>query len=56
MKKNTIIILCCIILVSIPAFTYSADGFYVSGNIGLAAPSDPDVVDSDLPGISFKDK
>jgi len=53
MNRNIIIILCCAILVSIPAFTYSADGFYMSGNIGIAAPSDPDVVDSDLPGVSF---
>lgn len=53
MKINIIITLCCVILISIPTFTYSAEGFYMSGNIGMAAPSDPDVVDSDMPGVSF---
>jgi len=53
MKKNIIIIFCFAILVSIPAFTYSAEGFYLSGNFGLAAPTDSDVTDSTMPGDTF---
>ena len=53
MKRNIIIIFYCAILVSIPTFTYSAEDFYVSGNLGLAAPTDPNVTDSTLPGVSL---
>jgi hypothetical protein len=47
MKKDIIIIFYFAILALIPAFRYGAEGFYMSGNFGLAAPADQDVVESD---------
>lgn len=53
MKKNILIIACCTMLLSISTIAYSAEGPYVSGNLGLAILSDSDVTDSTVPGITL---
>lgn len=53
MTKNMLIILSCAALLSISTFVYGAEGLYISGNIGLAMPTDMDTEDSTEPGESF---
>ncbi len=45
MKKTFLITVCCAILLSISPIAYSADGLYVSGNLGL----------TDVPNMNFTD-
>lgn len=54
MKKTYSIITGCIMLLSISSIAYSAEGSYVSGNLGLAILSDSNVTDSTVPGISIE--
>lgn len=51
MKKNIFIITGCTMLLSISAVAYSAEGPYVSGNLGIATPNNSDVTDSLEPGL-----
>lgn len=53
MKKNILLAVCCVAMLSVSTISYSAEGPYVSGNLGLAIPSDSDITDSTLPGITF---
>lgn len=53
MKKNILMITGCSILLSISSIAYSAEGPYVSGNLGIAIPSDSEVTDSTVPGITL---
>ena len=46
MKRTLLITLCCIIAVFFTTQAYSADGPYLSANLGLAAMSDSDVTES----------
>lgn len=54
MKKNLLIISVCVLAFFFSSSAYSAEGLYVSGNIGLAIASDSDVTDSLNPGVSEK--
>jgi opacity protein-like surface antigen len=53
MKKSILAITGCAMLLLISSFANSAEGPYVSGNLGLAIPRDSDVTDSTLPGITL---
>ncbi len=53
MKKKISTIACCAMLLSISTIAYSAEGPYVNANLGLAIPSDSDMTDSTLPGITI---
>lgn len=53
MKKKILTIACCATLLSISSIADSAEGPYVSGNLGLAIDHDTDVTDSTLPGITI---
>jgi len=46
MRKKFLTIACCAALLSISTTAYSAEGLYVSGNIGVAILSDADVTDT----------
>jgi hypothetical protein len=48
MQKFTVSLTCSATLLSIPTLTYSANGPYVSGNLGLSMPRDAGVKDSSL--------
>lgn len=50
MKKNLLIISVCALTFFFSSPAYSAEGPYVSGNIGFAMLSDSDVTDSTVPG------
>ncbi len=52
MKKNLLIIFVCVLAFFFSAPVYSAEGLYVSGNIGFAVASDSDLTDSTVPGIT----
>lgn len=52
MKEKILMAICCTALLSITSAGYSAEGPYVSGNLGLAMPSDSDVNNSGLPGLT----
>jgi len=45
MKKNLVSILGCMVMLLFASAAYSADGFYVGGNFGLAMASDSNVSD-----------
>jgi len=47
MKKNLLIISVCVLAIFFSSSAYSAEGLYVSGNIGFAMLSDSDVTDPD---------
>ncbi|MCK9175469.1 MAG: outer membrane beta-barrel protein [Desulforhopalus sp.] len=49
MKKNIFIITGCTMLLSISSAAYSAEGPYLSVNVGVATPNDSDVTDSTTP-------
>lgn len=53
MKKNILMIAGCAMLLSFSSIAYSAEGPYVSGNLGLAIASDSDMTDSTDPGITI---
>ena len=53
MKKNLLIISVCVLAFFFSSPAYSAEGPYVSGNIGFAMLSDSDVTDSTIPGITI---
>jgi opacity protein-like surface antigen len=52
MKKNLLITFVCVLVFFFSAPVYSAEGLYVSGNIGFAVASDSDLTDSTVPGIT----
>jgi len=52
MKIKLLTIACCATILSISTIANSAEGPYVSGNLGLAIPSDSDI-DSGLKGIGL---
>ena len=52
MKKNLLIIFVCILVFFFSAPVFSAEGLYVSGNLGFAMASDSDLTDSAVPGIT----
>jgi len=52
MKKTFLITACCAILLVISPIAYSAEGLYVSTNLGLAILTDSDLTDSTIPGIA----
>ena len=52
MKKNLLIIFVCVLAFFFSASVYSAEGLYVSGNIGFATASDSDLTDSTVPGTT----
>jgi len=52
MKKNLLIIFLCVLTFFFSAPVYSAEGFYVSGNLGFAMASDSDLTDSTVPGVT----
>ena len=43
MKKTILGVACCAALLSVSSFAHSATGPYISGNLGLAIPSDSDI-------------
>ena len=53
MKKNLLIIFVCVLAFFFSASVYSAEGLYVSGNIGFATASDSDLTDSTVPGVTI---
>ena len=53
MKKSYFMIASCAMLLSVSSIAYSAEGPYVSGNLGISMPSDSDLTDSAVPGITF---
>jgi len=53
MKKNLITYCICAMLLAFYTSAYSAEGPYVSGNIGFAMLSDSDITDSTVPGITL---
>lgn len=53
MKKNLLIISVCVLAFFFSSPAYSAEGPYVSGNIGFAMLSDSDLTDSTIPGITI---
>ena len=52
MKKNLLIIFVCVLSFFFSAPVYSAEGLYMSGNIGFAMASDSDLTDSTVPGTT----
>jgi opacity protein-like surface antigen len=53
MKKAFIISVCCTILFAISPIAYSAEGLYVTTNLGLTIPNDFDLTDSTMPAINM---
>lgn len=56
MKKKFLTTACCAALLSISTIAYSADGPYVSGNLGIGIASDSDVTESGTTGTFESDK
>lgn len=56
MKKKLLTIACCATLLSISTIAYSAEGPYVSGNLGIGIASDSDVTQSGTTGTFESDK
>ena len=52
MKKNLLIIFVCVLSFFFSAPVYSAEGLYMSCNIGFAMASDSDLTDSTVPGTT----
>ena len=52
MKKTIFAITGCTILLSMSSLACSAEGPYVSGNLGIAMMNDSDTTDSTVPGIA----
>ena len=53
MKKNLLIISVCVLAIFFSSSAYSAEGLYVSGNIGFAMLSDSDITDSTDSGVTL---
>ncbi|MBV5305362.1 MAG: porin family protein [Desulfobulbaceae bacterium] len=53
MKKQILTIACCAALLSVSSIAYSAEGLYMSGNVGLAIANDSDVTDPALSGFEM---
>ena len=53
MKKNLLIISVCVLAMFFSSSAYSAEGLYVSGNVGFAMLSDSDLTDSTVPGLTI---
>jgi opacity protein-like surface antigen len=53
MIKNILTITVCAMMLSLSSIAYSAEGRYVSYNVGVVIPSDSDVTDSTIPGITL---
>jgi opacity protein-like surface antigen len=53
MKKNILMITGCAMLLSVSSIAYSAEGPYISGNLGVSMPSDSDGTDSTAPGVTM---
>ena len=49
MKKAIKVLLVIAVVISLSSFAYSAPGFYVGGNVGIALLSDSDIASSDIP-------
>jgi opacity protein-like surface antigen len=54
MKKNLLIISVCVLAIFFSSSAYSAEGLYVSGNIGFAMLSDSDITDSGIPEFTME--
>lgn len=54
MKKNIFMIMGYAMLLSISSITYSAEGPYVSGNLGISTPSNSYLTDSTSPGMKIE--
>lgn len=52
MKKNLLIIFVFVPVFLFSTSVYSAEGLYVSGNLGFAVASDSDLTDSNVPGVT----
>lgn len=50
-KRNLIVVAGSILTLSMSSAAYAAQGVYVSGNLGVAMPSDIDATDSTTPGL-----
>ena len=53
MKKNLLITFVCVLAFFFSAPVYSAEGLYVSGNLGFAMASDSDLTNSTVPGTTI---
>ncbi len=54
MMKTTISIAAgCAMILSLSSIAYSAEGPYISGNLGIAIANDSEVTDSTMPGITL---
>lgn len=53
MKKNIFVLSICTTLLLIASIANSAQGPYISGNLGFATVSDSDLTDSALPGVTL---
>lgn len=54
MRKIIFITLCCLTPLFFSATAHSAEGPYLSANLGIAALSDSDITDSTFPGIDME--
>ena len=54
MNKNLLIIFVCVPALFFSATVHSAEGLYISGNLGFAMASDSDLTDSTVPGVTVK--
>lgn len=54
MKKNVILVFCCVVPVLWMSSAYGADGPYVGAFVGAAMLSDSDVTDPTVPGGEFE--
>jgi opacity protein-like surface antigen len=54
MKENIFMITGCAMLLSISSITYSSEGPYVSGNLGVSMPSNSSLTDSTAPDIKIE--
>jgi len=52
MNKNLLIIFVCVPALFFSATVHSAEGLYISGNLGFAMASDSDLTDSTVPGVT----
>ena len=53
MRKMSLIVFAIVLTLFISSPTYSGDGVYLSGNIGLAATTDSDLADTALPSTAI---
>ncbi len=56
MKKNKLIVFCCLVSIFFPAIVFGANGLYLGANFGVVLLDDSDVTDSTMPfdmGMEF---